>query len=268
MLRRFFWLSPALCLISFAQHEKQAEKPKHPFIGDPTAIAAGQTQFANGCAGCHGPEGGGGRGPNLQDRGVWHPIDDDDLYKTIQEGVGVMPGANLPPDDAWRLVAFVRSLTSPAYDMRAPGDAEAGKALYWGKGGCANCHTIEGKGGKAGPDLSNIALKSTVPKLRQSISEPDAVIAEGYQSVDLVLRSGQKLKGFLKNRTNYSLQLQEQDGALRLINMGDVEQLTIHSKTIMPTDYRQRLTLADLNNLVAYLARQATGAPHPPAKQK
>ena len=47
----------ALCLAAalplLAQHEKDGEKPKHPFIGDLKAIEAGRTLFANGCAACH-----------------------------------------------------------------------------------------------------------------------------------------------------------------------------------------------------------------------
>ena len=38
----------------------------------------------------------------------------------------------------------------------AAGDSQAGKALFVSEG-CVTCHTMEGKGGKAGPDLSNEA---------------------------------------------------------------------------------------------------------------
>jgi len=59
-----FCLAAGLPLL--AQHEKEVDKSK--FIGNVQAIEAGRTLFANGCAACHGPDGRGGRGPNLRER--------------------------------------------------------------------------------------------------------------------------------------------------------------------------------------------------------
>src|SRR5690242_16000936 len=121
-MARFTILALALMLPLAAQHEKEGEKPKHPFIGNPAAIEAGRKLFANGCAACHGAEGQGGRGPNLRERIFWHPVDEDILYKSIQKGIGGgMPAANLSEDDTWRVVAFVRSLTAPAIETAVPG---------------------------------------------------------------------------------------------------------------------------------------------------
>lgn len=259
MIRRIFWLLPALSISIWAQHEtKEGEKAKHPFIGNVAEIEKGQQLFANGCGGCHGPEGGGGRGPNLQDRGVWHPMGDPDMYRLIQKGQGLMPGANLAEDDGWRLVAYVRSLTTPAFEMKAPGDAAAGKAVYAGSG-CANCHTIQGAGGKLGPDLSNAGLKLPLPKLRKAILDPDDAIAEGYQGVEIVMRSGERIRGVVKNRTNYTVQVHLGNGTLRLLDMGSVEQMTLRQTTLMPVDYTKRLSKTDIDNLVAFLAQQAAG---------
>jgi hypothetical protein len=57
------------------------------------------------------------------------------------------------------------------------------------------------------------------------------------------------------------LQLQLSDGRLQMIDMGKVEQLTLHRSTPMPVDYSKRLGRADIDNLVAFLSRQAAGAP-------
>ncbi len=267
MQLRLLWLTPVLCFAAWAQHEtKDGEKAKHPFIGDLAAIEAGRQQFSTGCAGCHGPEGGGGRGPNLQDRGAWHPLGDDDMYKMIQKGQGLMPGANVSVEEGWRLVAFVRSLTTPAFEMKAPGDAVAGKAVY-GANGCTNCHTLQGKGGKLGPDLSNAGLRMPLPKIRKAVADPDDSIAEGYQGIELVMRSGERVRGVVKNRTNYSVQVQLGNGSLRLLNVGDVETMTLREATMMPVDYAKKLSKTEMDNLVAFLAQQAAGAPARAAKQ-
>ena len=103
------------------QNASPGQKPKNPAIGDPKAIAAGRALFAASCAACHGATGEGGRGPNLHNRGVWHPLDDEDLFQTIQNGI---PGADMPPTklpDAqlWQIVAFVRALTRPGHRRAA-----------------------------------------------------------------------------------------------------------------------------------------------------
>jgi cytochrome c oxidase cbb3-type subunit III len=259
MICRLGWLLPAISLALWAQHEtKEGEKAKHPFIGDLAAIEAGRQQFSTGCAGCHGPEGGGGRGPNLQDRGVWHPMGDEDMYKLIQKGQGLMPGANVSEADGWRLVAYVRSLTTPAFEMKAPGNPTAGQAIYAAQG-CANCHAIQGRGGKLGPDLSNAGLKLPMPKIRKAIIDPDDAIAEGYQGVDVVLRSGERVRGVVKNRTNYTLQVQLANGTLRLLDVGTVEQMTLRQSTLMPTGYASKLSKTEMDDLVSYVAKQAAG---------
>src|SRR5947208_6955849 len=119
----------ALLLPLAAQHEKKEGEGKHPFIGDRAAIEAGRVLFTGGCAACHGSEGQGGRGPNLREKVYWHPTDDEMIYRTVEKGIpaGGMPAANLPEDQIWQVVAFVRSLTAPAIESKVPGDPKAGE---------------------------------------------------------------------------------------------------------------------------------------------
>src|SRR6059058_4530022 len=128
-MHRLTFLSLAIVLPLAAQPDKKDDKPKHPFLGDAEAIAAGRKLFAGGCAACHGGEGQGGRGPNLRERIYWHPMDEDTLHGVIQKGVpaGGMPAAQLNEDEAWQVVAFVRSLTAPAIETFVPGDPAAGE---------------------------------------------------------------------------------------------------------------------------------------------
>ena len=70
-----------------AQHGRYLNESANPAIGNPKAIAAGAVLWATSCAGCHGPDGGGGRGPNLVNRTLWHPLSDEAMHQTILEGV-------------------------------------------------------------------------------------------------------------------------------------------------------------------------------------
>ena len=106
----------------------------------------GTKLFMGSCAGCHGPDGGGGaRGPNLVRRSLWHPLSDDAIFQVIRKGV---PGTDMPPtkltdEQTWNLVAFIHALTGPASTNPVPGDPAAGKAVIGGEGRMLelSCHS-------------------------------------------------------------------------------------------------------------------------------
>src|SRR5580704_6583325 len=118
-----------------------AQAPRtNPFANDPNAIGDGKPMFSLRCAPCHGRNADGGRAPDLT-RGVYSVGDsDEDLYNVIANGAAgtEMPDflARIGSDNVWRLVAFVRSVSKrDTTQMR--GNAANGKALYTGKGHCA-----------------------------------------------------------------------------------------------------------------------------------
>ncbi len=45
------------------------------------------------------------------------------------------------------------------------------------------CHTVDALGGNAGPNLSNVAARLSLPKLVESVVEPGAEIAPGFGAV-------------------------------------------------------------------------------------
>lgn len=239
----------------------EPEKPKNPAIGNPQAIEAGQKLFAGGCAGCHGPSGEGGRGPKLRNRAaaVWHVVDDESIFKVIKKGVpgADMPASNLEDDKLWQLVAFVRSINAPAIEQNVPGDVAAGEKVFWTKGGCSNCHLIRGKGGLLGPDLSNIGALQPAEQIRESILAPDIDGLEAYRRVTAVARDGKTVAGVLRNRSNYSLQIQDAKGGLHLLSTAGLKEITLEKSSPMPKDFKTRLAADELRDLVAYLSRQS-----------
>jgi putative heme-binding domain-containing protein len=252
-----------------AQHAGGPAPDSHPALRDPAAVAAGKALFATSCAACHGPEGHGGRGPNLHERGAWHPLRVKDLFLTIKNGVAGadMPPARLPDEKIWQIVAFVRSLTAPAIETQPPGDAAAGEALFWGSAGCSNCHRIRGRGGLLGPDLSNIGALRSAEKLRQAILDPDADGFRGYTAVEAELADGQTITGVARNRTNYSVQILDAQGGVHLLQAQDIRRLRLSRHSPMPRDYAQRLDATQIRDLVAYLARQSV-RPYEPEKSE
>jgi cytochrome c oxidase cbb3-type subunit 3 len=88
------------------------------------AMAQGKTLFRwFNCNGCHSA-GGGGIGPPLMD-GKWrYGSSPDEIYKTIMEGrPSGMPSfrGRIAEDQAWQLVAYVRSMSGFSSKAAAPG---------------------------------------------------------------------------------------------------------------------------------------------------
>jgi len=85
-------------------------------------------------------------------------LSDEQLFDSIKKGV---PGTDMPPcalpdEQIRRMAAFVRSLSQPAIASVVKGDVEAGREIFFKKGGCVSCHMIRSQGGFPGPDLSDI----------------------------------------------------------------------------------------------------------------
>src|SRR4051812_8435767 len=159
-----------------AQHGQYLNEARNPAIGNPKAIAAGAKLWATSCAGCHGPDGnGGGRGPNLVRRALWHPLSDEGVHRTIPEG---LPGTDMPPtslsdEDTWNLVAYVKAMTGPAIDNDVPGDPVAGERIFRGaKAACSTCHSIRGQGGRMGPDLTDLGATRPLALIKEAIAGP------------------------------------------------------------------------------------------------
>jgi cytochrome c oxidase subunit 2 len=60
--------------------------------------------------------------------------------------------------------------------------AAAGKQIFTGGAGCGGCHSLADAGttGTVGPDLDQVLPGKDEAFIRQSIVDPDAVIAKGF----------------------------------------------------------------------------------------
>ncbi|MCY4588342.1 MAG: c-type cytochrome [Bryobacterales bacterium] len=234
------------------------------YIGKKGHIAAGEQLYSIACSGCHGPGGEGGRGPNLVIGPAAQNKKPTQIYSAIKIGV---PGGDMPPfgsmseEQLWQMTAYVSSLSRPAYEVDVPGDPEAGKALYHGKAGCANCHMIRGEGGSLGPDLSNAGLQNYVLQLREGVLEPNKRITPGFDPVRVVTHSGETIEGVAKNYTNYSMQLLDRSGTLHLLDTGGLKEIVFLKDTWMPANLTDRFSDDEIQNILAFVSRQAARIP-------
>ncbi len=252
------------CLLGAQQqapHEdlSDAEKVAQKYIGDADSIATGHELYLTVCSGCHGVTGEGGRGPNLITGRNIRRSSDEELFAGIKNGVpgSDMPPSPLPDEQIWRLAAFVRNLSAPAYRQQADGDPDAGREVYYGGAGCNQCHMIRGEGGYLGPDLTNAGMTANLTSLREGVFEPNKRLAEGYRPVVVTKSDGVRIRGVAKNNSNYSIQLLDGDGRLHLLQKRDLADVRFQEKSWMPDDYGKRLSEKEAGDLIAFLSRQS-----------
>jgi len=247
----------AACAVLAQEAEERPEEKiaeKNPF--DTAADAAlGRQYFLGHCASCHGPEGEGGRGVNLTTGRYRMGSSDRELFRTIRRGIpgSEMPGVGLSETEIWRVITFVRRIGAQGAEEKAPGDPNAGRAVYEGKGACVQCHWITGRGGVLGPDLSEIGLRRSLKFLRESLTDPDKHIADDYRTYSVVTRSGERVRGIKLNEDDYTIQLRDSKENLRSFKKADLKEVKREPASMMPT-YATAFSSTELENLVAYLS--------------
>jgi putative heme-binding domain-containing protein len=141
-----------------------------------------------------------------------------------------------------------------------PGDSAAGREVYYGAGRCMNCHMIRGEGGYLGPDLSNLGVTRTLTEIRESVLDPNKRFDRGYMPVLVTLANGETIRGVARNTSNYSIQLLDADGALRLLSKSEVSKVDFPQNSWMPGNYGERLSGQQVTDLLAFLSRQSIRA--------
>ncbi len=224
------------------------------------AVTEGRKVYNQTCTVCHGVDGAvGDRGPALAGNRRYLRSTDQELLEAIRDGIGgtLMPPAGLPEEVVRKVVVYIRSLRATAYDAPVKGDVARGEKIFWEKGQCGQCHGIQGKGGLMGPDLSNAGGQRTLSFLREALTQTKPRPPRGYQPVRVVTAEGQTVSGIVKNEDSFSLQLLDGNQKLRLFDRAELREVVYDAKSPMPADYDKKLAPQELEDLLAFLSRQA-----------
>jgi len=218
----------------------------------PNAVASGAKLFRSHCAECHGPNGRGGRGPDLTRGSFRHGSSSQALFNTISNGVPgtEMPVSYFPPNQIWQLVAFVKSLSRPDSSSSVPGNPESGARLFR-QNGCATCHFTGKGGGRLGPDLTDIGSIRSAAYLRAAITNPNANAKDTYRAVRVVDNTGRQIAGVRLNEDTYSIQIMDYQENLLSFWKRDLRELEVSKDSPMPSF--SSLPHSDLDDLTAYL---------------
>lgn len=136
------------------------------------------------------------------------------------------------------------------------GDGEAGRLVFEKKAeaGCVRCHSVEGEGGKIGPDLTWLRNAMDRLLILESIVAPNSVIAPGFGSASLMLKNGETLTGVVTNESQDQLTITSiGDGAKRTIKTAEIAERT-PLPSPMPPHFGVVLTKREIRDLLEFIA--------------
>ena len=236
------------------------EPPKHPatanpHLGNREAIRGGMANYRVRCADCHGLDGTGYRGPDLV-AAMAAGMTDERLFDTIRKGV---PGTEMPgqgpdtaDDDILQLIAYLRNIGGAAPAERPVGNVANGERLFAQQ--CTTCHRVAGRGGRLGPELTRIGASRSHAAIAREIRTPSEWIAPAFETVTIVTKDGQRIRGAKKGEDVFSIQIMDTRERLQGYRKSDLQEVIYEKASLMPAYPPERLNDSDLTDLVGYLS--------------
>jgi cytochrome c oxidase cbb3-type subunit III len=230
----------------------------------PQDLQQGKATFESTCSSCHGLDGAGGMGPNIQ--GIPFSLGMEATINVIKNGMsGGMPafGGQLNAVQIRHVVQYLLSLKHQDA-FKVTGNPERGKDVY-ASSDCAGCHMIDGLGGDSGPDLSNVGALRDGGYLRTTILYPGSNLPQqhlfletggklDYLFVHLVTKDGHLLDGTRVVEDSFRIVIKDAKGNFHSFDKSDLRELKEEpGKSLMPSN-KGKFTDAQVNDLVAYLA--------------
>lgn len=136
--------------------------------------------------------------------------------------------------------------------IETKGSAEAGKALFVSQS-CIACHTYADGQTPQGPHLVDIGKRYSRKELVESVLDPNAKIAQGFDSWTVLTVDGKVQTGFVVLESAETLTLRGADGRRIEILQDDIDDRRKQEQSMMPKGLVDNLTTAQLADLMAYL---------------
>jgi putative heme-binding domain-containing protein len=255
MLPTFVFLVTGGVLLAQGPPEKNPAA-NNPHLGNAQSIRSGMALFRIGCADCHGLDARGYRGPDLTAL-LAGDITDERLFQTIRKGV---PGTDMPaareldtPDnDLLMIIAYLRKIGTVAPAETPAGNVENGARLFTSQ--CTSCHRVAGRGGRIGPDLTRIGVARSRTALVREIRTPSEWVAPSFETVTLVTKDGQRIRGVKKNEDVFTIQVMDTHERIQGYVKANLQEVIYEKDSLMPAFGPNRLSDSDLGDLVGYLS--------------
>lgn len=134
------------------------------------------------------------------------------------------------------------------------GNADRGReAFFLSTFQCGNCHTVKGKGGQVGPDLSQVAVRLSRAQILESILEPSKVIEAKYLTYTAETASGQLHVGLLVDKNDREVVMRQVGNKELRLPAKEVVTLQPQKTSLMPDQLLRDATAQQAADLLAFL---------------
>lgn len=148
--------------------------------------------------------------------------------------------AELSPEEATKIA------------MEKTGDAVRGKDLF-NRQGCIACHAIDQTAVQKGPYLGSAGGKFTRDYLIESIIDPNAVVAQGFQTELIKMKDGGAHMGFVTKEEDGLIEIRNIAGIATEVKESEVASREHQAMSMMPAGLASALTVVEFVDLVEYL---------------
>ena len=142
-----------------------------------------------------------------------------------------------------------------APDRLAGRSIERGK-LFFEQATCSRCHTIDGKGAKNGPNLTEVTKRFRGAKLLQQIVKPSAEINKEFQTQMILVDDGRLLTGLVVEETDDQIHLLPnllKPDKIETIDKASIEERKTAEVSTMPTGLLDTYTVEEIFDILAYI---------------
>ncbi len=136
--------------------------------------------------------------------------------------------------------------------LAGKGNARKGKVLFTAQS-CIACHTDSDGQTLKGPHLVGIGKRYSAAELAESILQPSAKIAQGFETYLFEMTNGKTYTGFIVSTSARTLRIREGTGTQHELQLAQIESQAIQKQSIMPEGLVNNLTPEQLADLIAYL---------------
>ena len=117
---------------------------------------------------------------------------------------------------------------------------------------CSNCHQLQGKGSRVGPQLDGIGSRG-LERLLEDVLDPNRNVDQSFRVTNLALRSGQVVSGLLLREEGEVLIIADSQGKEIRVPRTSVEERSTAQLSPMPANMASQIALQEFNDLMSYL---------------
>ncbi len=164
------------------------------------------------------------------------------VLEQVQFALKIPPLSRPQSDDEWKAAVL------------EGGNAAAGRRVFFDRRlNCSKCHTVEGRGGRVGPDLSNVATAKTAEQILTSILHPSQEKSPDYQGYIVAMLDGRVLKGAQFHYRGESAEMLLEDGTPFRFKLSSTDEYRALDESLMPERLEEAMSVSEFRDLIAFL---------------